>query len=192
MHAEFEYSDLVATADEATFTLTNTVAYNGGIIADEDLYQFGRGDARTERVEQEATKSLVKTERYSFSRTRTGTMPSITNEPVNTTGSQPGGNNTTVPGGATTTNNSGAATGGGCGGSIAATASVAVLAAVGAAGFYVFRRRDEEEFLIVHYSKSPPTSGGFLSLCLPPLGKALIRAASRRLIKPSSKKGAPK
>lgn len=130
------------------FTLTDTIAYSSDEpIADDKLYDFGRGDARTERVEEAVTKSLVKTERYSFSRTRTGTMPSITNNTVNT-GNQPGGNTPggNTPGGNTTTtqNNQGGSTSGGCGGSIAATASVAVLAAVGAAGFYVFRRRDEE------------------------------------------------
>ena len=127
------------------FTLVDTEAVNGGIIDDNDLYKYGRGDARTERVEQEESKVLSKTERYSFSRTRTGTMPSVTNSQVGSqpTGSQPSGGGATTPND-TTTGNQGGSSSGGCGGSIAATASAAILAAVGAAGFYVFRRRDEK------------------------------------------------
>ena len=123
------------------FTLTNEVAVNGGIIEDGELYKYGRGDARFPKVEEEVTKSLSKTERTTFTRIRTGTMPDPSTS--STTGSQPGGNTPggNTPGGNTTTTTKAPESTGGCGGSIAATASVAVLAAVGSAGFYVFRKK---------------------------------------------------
>ncbi len=115
------------------FTLTDEIAYNGTEpIPDAELYAFGRGDARFPKAEEEETKSLSKTERYSFTRTRTGTMPSATN-------SQQGATNTNKPTG-TTTGNQGSSSGG-CGGAIATTVSVVTLAMVGATGFYTFRRK---------------------------------------------------
>lgn len=120
------------------FTLVNDEAVNGGILDDGDLYDFGRGDAHYPYSEKEETKSLSKTERYSFTRIRTGTTTKPTSTESQQGGNTPGGN---TPGGDTNTTTKAPEQSGGCGGTIATTASVAVLASVGAAGFYVFRRK---------------------------------------------------
>lgn len=121
------------------FTLTDEIAYNGTEpIPDGELYAFGRGDARFPKAEVEETKSLSKTERYSFTRIRTGTMPSATN-------SQQSATNTTKPTGTTTNNGGGqSSSSGGCGGALAATASVVSLALVGVSGFYTFRKNKKK------------------------------------------------
>lgn len=132
------------------FTLSDDKAMNGGIIEDAELYDYGRRDASKEKTADVVSKSLSKTERYSFTRIRTGSMTE--GGSGSNTGSQPGGNNPggnnpggNNPGGnQTTTTKAPESSGGGCGGSIAATASVAVLAAVGSAGFYVFRKKDRK------------------------------------------------
>ena len=128
-----------ALASYDHFTLADTEAVNGGIIADEDLYDYGRGDAHYPYSEKEVSKTLVKTEKYTFTRIRTGTMPSTTESQQG--GQQPGGN---TPGGNTTTTTQAPASSGGCGGTLATTASVAILASVGAAGFYAFRKKNRK------------------------------------------------
>ena len=122
------------------FTLTDEIAYNGTEpIPDGELYAFGRGDARYPKAEIEETKSLSKTERYSFTRIRTGTMPSATSSQEG--GNTPGGN-TTKPTGTTAT--TGTQQSGGCGGAIATTVSVVTLAMVGVSGFYTFRKNNKK------------------------------------------------
>lgn len=120
------------------FVLSDKEAVNSRTLENAELYDYGRADAHYPYSEKEVEKELSKTERYSFTRVRTGTTTKPTESNTQQGGNTPGGN---TPGGNTTTTKAPEQSGGGCGGTIATTASVAVLASVGAAGFYVFRRK---------------------------------------------------
>ncbi len=110
------------------------------IIADAELYNYGRADASF----PEGTGDEENKPAYSK------TPPVVLNrEPGNApipsvSGGDGNGGGTTTPTGTTPAPNGGNASSGGCGSSIVLSSSVAMLALVGAAGAFAFRKKDEE------------------------------------------------